>query len=136
MYSTIENAVQLTSVCAAHCAKVTSTRVLTRATLHLSMQAFISPSTWVGYYNYLEGDTPDENNLYMAPCVSHICGIADFQELPPTASNADIESVVCAKNRQGILCAKCTANNSAYYHSPDFTEVSSWYCSVLIELRI
>ena len=95
-----------------------------------SFQAFISPSTWVGYYNYLEGDTPDENNLYTAPCVSHICGIADFQELPPTASNADIESVVCAKNRQGILCAKCSANNSAYYHSPDFTcRLNDDHCS-------
>ena len=101
-----------------------------------SFQAFISPSTWVGYYNYPEGDTPDENNLYTAPCVSHLCFNASLEErvnaiaLPLNATNTHIEAVVCAKNRQGILCAKCTANNSAYYHSPDFTcRLNDDHCS-------
>lgn len=88
-----------------------------------SFQAFISLSTWVGYYAP-NGSVADEDNLYTAPCVSHLCvnqqGKASVP-LPSNASNALIEAIVCAGNRQGVLCASCTSNNSAYYHSLDFT---------------
>ena len=104
-----------------------------------SFQAFVDPSTWVGYLN---GGAPDESNLYTAPCVSHLCiralqnrtgagfplGVAlpsganlSGSDLPQATWNALIEEAVCAENRQGVLCANCTSNNSAYYHSLDYT---------------
>lgn len=87
-----------------------------------SFQAFVGLSTWVGYYP--DGSKPDENNLYTAPCVSHLCvGASQDQAviLPLSASNEQIEKAVCTPNRRGFLCAQCAEDTSAYYHSLDYT---------------
>ena len=41
--------------------------------------------------------------------------------LPLTSNETELEKHVCASNRRGILCGKCTAGYSTLYHSPSYT---------------
>ena len=86
--------------------------------------ALVAPGTWVGY---VSGSRANEDNLFTGYCVHGYC--ADVRifvnnpkqyKLLPNASREELEHVVCSANRQGILCGKCTANHSVYYHSSSF----------------
>ena len=95
--------------------------------------ALIAPGLWIGY---ITDGQPNEDNLYTGFCVHGYCN--DFvisvntAKQFPLISNASKEGLVkrvCAENRHGILCGKCTANNSVYYHSNSFQCNSNSLCS-------
>ena len=96
--------------------------------------ALIAPGMWAGY---VTNETANENNLYTGFCVHGYC--KDFSinmqstklsELWPNASQSGLEKVVCANNRHGILCGKCTTNHSVYYHSSTYSCQTTTMCAL------
>ena len=94
--------------------------------------ALIAPGLWVGY---ITDGQPNEDNLYTGFCVHGYCN--DFGisvntlkqfSLVPNASKENLVNRVCTENRHGIMCGKCTANNSVYYHSSSFQCNSNSLC--------
>ena len=75
-----------------------------------NFSAYMKGKYWVGYIP----ETQNYSNLYFAPCFFPLCNITSFY-LPNVTS--ELTSSICAENRHGIMCGKCAANHSVFYHS-------------------
>ena len=96
-------------------------------------KALIVPGMWAGYV----GKNINEHTLYTGFCVHGYC--KDFfthtksmtpVELCSNASQDELNKIMCAQNRHGILCGDCTTNNSVHYHSRTFACRSNRLCAV------
>ena len=75
-----------------------------------NFSAYMKGKYWVGYIP----ETQNYSNLYFAPCFFPLCNVTSFY-LPNVTS--ELTSSICAENRHGIMCGKCAANHSVFYHS-------------------
>ena len=85
-------------------------------------RAYTDKEYWVGYipqssFNY--------SDLYFAPCLGPICN-SNMPLLPRSAF--DLNQLVCGPNRSGIMCGKCVANTSVYFHSQRYSCGANKYC--------
>ena len=93
--------------------------------------AQISPGYWIGYI--ADDGQESEDNLFTAHCPLGFCdyfyhynssnskGTSERSyPLIPTASQQGLEDLVCAENREGVLCSKCVVNYSVFFHSYHF----------------
>ena len=96
-------------------------------------KALIAPGMWAGYVS----KNANEHSLYTGFCVHGYC--KDFiahtksmkpHELRSNASQDELNKVICAQNRHGILCGDCATNHSVYYHSSTFSCRSNRLCAV------
>ena len=104
---------------------------------YANYSASIIIGLWAGYY-----DDDDDHKFYTGVCATELCsyqGNSTFKGhyvLPLTNDKEVLEREVCAKNRQGILCGKCTKGTSTYYLSPLYTCDDSTSCKYGIPLYI
>ena len=87
-----------------------------------NFRAHLDKEYWVGYipqssFNY--------SDLYFSPCLVPICNFS-LSHLPRSAT--DLNQLVCGPNRSGIMCGKCVANTSVYFHSQRYSCRSNKYC--------
>ena len=95
--------------------------------------AMIAPGVWIGYVGEEKGN---ENSLYTGSCFHGYCndfnhnsGTSRLFQLNSTASKNELEQLICAENRTGILCGACIPNHSVFYHSSTFACGSNELCS-------
>ena len=93
----------------------------------------IAPGVWIGYVGEEKGN---ENSLYTGSCFHGYCndfnhnsGTSRLFQLNSTASKNELEQLICAENRTGILCGACIPNHSVFYHSSTFACGSNELCS-------
>ena len=82
---------------------------------------------WVGYILSNESDIPNQYNLYVADCPTGFCHNyfrttingknQQYYRLSKSASQKEMEEIVCAENRQGTICSQCKEGYSVYFHS-------------------
>ena len=82
---------------------------------------------WVGYITSNESDMPNQYNLYIADCPTGFCHnyfnteingkSRQYYQLSMNASIKEMEEIVCAENRHGIICSECKEGYSVYFHS-------------------
>ena len=82
----------------------------------VNFKAFIKNNYWVGYYP-VTNSHPD--HLYTAFYPSSFNYSVGLQELPKHSNK--LSSFMCGDTREGVLCGKCKAGYSAYYHSREMT---------------
>jgi len=79
----------------------------------------VNRNYWVGYIPP-EMDNYTYKDLYFAPCYPPICSENASRKLPKNAKK--LNHYICGNaNRFGIMCGKCIANHSVYYHSSMYT---------------
>ena len=92
-------------------------------------QAFMRKSYWAGY---IPPTSTKWEDLFFAPCASPACKNIHNQLIPlPNTSNPDtLISAVCESNRAGVMCGKCMANTSVYYHSREYRCRENYLCAL------
>jgi len=98
----------------------------------VSSSAKINFGLWVGY---VPNDNASYQNLYFSPCDATICektsgslGSSRINSNLLPSDPKELNSHVCADNREGILCGRCSKGLSTYYHSRKFQCSSSRMC--------
>ena len=82
------------------------------------------PGNWAGYIF----EKASEDTLFTGNCPQTYCNPIKnkkansvyqgrFLLLTPNASKLDLEKLICAENRRGTLCGRCTNGTSVFYHS-------------------
>ncbi len=110
-----------------------------------AISGLLLPGYWAGYI--LKGnETASEKTLYNSDCPPSYCKPfrnkttsvfgGRFLQLPATASKTDLEDLVCAENRYGILCGQCKYQTSVFYHSNTFQCKKDKHCEYGLLLYI
>ena len=81
-----------------------------------NFRAFIKNNYWVGYY---PSNNRTSDHLYTAFYPSRFDNYAGFQVIPNNSKH--LSDFMCGTTREGVLCGKCKAGYSAYYHSREIT---------------
>ena len=89
---------------------------------------------WAGYANT---SNTSQDTLYTGNCIVELLThnieddnvlkeIHKLFKLPRHPS--ELETKICDKNREGLLCGRCNENTSVYYHSNRYTCGTNEYC--------
>ncbi len=70
---------------------------------------------WAGYDESIS--IKNDFSFITAYCPNGYCQYTSYQ-LPKHASREILNSNVCERNREGLLCSRCKKNTSHYFHSP------------------
>ena len=82
----------------------------------------------MGYIGDKEGDE-SVDNLYTSDCPLGYLNVfyqvqknsnGHFNQVKSNLTKIDLESVICAHNKQGTLCGECVTGTSVYYHSSSY----------------
>ncbi len=97
-----------------------------------STHAKIKLGLWAGYIPHEKDNySKSHQNLYFSPCATPICqlhneDLTNSDLLPSSPDNLSFH--ICAKNREGIMCGRCSSGHSTYYHSRNFDCQSNTWC--------
>ena len=91
-------------------------------------QAFLQRQYWAGY----QGE-PGEENLLIGRCPPEDFCRQHYEKeylLPSTTSKAELEKVVCASQRTGVLCSQCKKGYSVHYHATSAKCFETRHCQL------
>ncbi len=96
-----------------------------------AFKAKLERGYWAGYNISSTDEQGSEYNLVSSLCPKRYCYASRGKmeiDLPGTSSVEEMERVVCFKNRIGFLCAQCSNNYTAFYHTEDFNCMPKHLC--------